>query len=81
MLAMAHAMDSWSRRPPRIGTFVVLAARWPLGLASARGGTGGAGVADSRREPGDGGTLLVEYLRILVADQNLDAFGNRVAAR
>jgi tetratricopeptide (TPR) repeat protein len=81
---MAHTTDCWSRRPPRIRAFLMLAAcccAVVSGLAAARAVTGRADLADARRDPGDGGMLLVEYFRLLVADENLEAFRGRVAAR
>ncbi len=80
---MAHTMDGWSRRPLRIRASVLLAACCAVasGFAVARGGTGRADLVDARRDPGDGGMLLVEYFRLLLADQDFEAFRGRVAAR
>ncbi len=80
---MAHTMDCWSRRPPRIRASLLLAACCAVasGLAVARGGTGRADLVNARRDPGDGGMLLVEYFRLLIADQDFEAFRGRVAAQ
>jgi tetratricopeptide (TPR) repeat protein len=80
---MAHTIDCRSRRPVRIRAFLLLATCSAVasGLAAARAGTGRADLADARRDSGDGGMLLVEYFRLLVADQDLEAFRGRVAAR
>ncbi len=78
---MAHTMVSWARRPTRIGAIIVLAACCASGPAVARGGTGHDGSTLAGRAPGDGGMLLLEYFRILVSDQDLPAFRDRVAAR
>jgi tetratricopeptide (TPR) repeat protein len=80
---MAHTMDGRTRRPARIRASLLLAACCAVasGVAEARAGTGRADLADARRDPGDGGMLLVEYFRLLVADQDFEAFRGRVAAR
>jgi tetratricopeptide (TPR) repeat protein len=61
--------------------WLALAAIGVSGLAVARGGTGRTGITDSGRDPSDAGALLVDYFRTLVADQNVEAFRDRVAAR
>jgi tetratricopeptide (TPR) repeat protein len=78
---MAHTMDSWAARPSRIAAFIMLAACCTSGLAVARGENGRADFTEARSARGDGGMLLVEYFRILVSDQDLEAFRNRAAAR
>lgn len=80
---MAHTMVGPTRRPARIRAPLLLAACCAVasGLAPARAGTGRADLADARRDPGDGGMLLIEYFRLLSADQDFEAFRGRVAAR
>lgn len=77
---MAHERDSRSRRLVTFGTLIVMAASLGYGLTTARAGTGRNLIHDDRRDRGDSGLLLVEYFRLLVADQDFRAFEARVSA-
>lgn len=76
--AMARTLP---RRPATLAGFVMVAVSTAVGIIVASGGPLRAGVTDGARGSDDGSSLLGEYFRRLLEDQDLEAFRDRVDAR
>ena len=78
---MARTPASWARRPSRPSATLLIAAWAALGLAMALVGTVRAGFNDGGQGQHGADDLLGEYFRRFLADQDQEAFRDRVGAR
>jgi tetratricopeptide (TPR) repeat protein len=78
---MAQTLVCWDCRPRRLAVASLIAAWAAIGLVAAPGGTVRPGLTHGGRGQDEAGSLLSEYYRRFLDDQDIEAFRDRADAR